>query len=109
MQQTFVNLRSGQPTPLQPPVGGYKQSLPRPQQAMLDQLLSCSAIGAPGTVKAAIADFVARTGADALLITSHIFDPAPRLRTYQIDSTLLLAGTRPAAPGPPRGTIATAS
>src|SRR3546814_8977203 len=54
MQQTFVNLRSGQPTPLQPPVEGYKQSLPRPQQAMLDQLLSCSAIGAPGTVKAAI-------------------------------------------------------
>src|SRR3546814_5410456 len=88
MQQTFVNLRSGQPTPLQPPVEGYKQSLPRPQQAMLDQLLSCSAIGAPGTVKAAIEDFVARTGADELMITSQIFDHAARLRSYEIVARL---------------------
>ncbi|HEY9552554.1 LLM class flavin-dependent oxidoreductase [Allosphingosinicella sp.] len=92
MQQTFVNLRSGQPTPLQPPVEGYKQSLPRPQQAMLDQLLSCSAIGAPGTVKAAIEDFVARTGADELMITSQIFDHAARLRSYEIVARLFLEG-----------------
>ena len=84
MQQTFVNLKTGQPTPLQPPVEGYKASLPPHQQAMLDQLLSCSAIGAPATVKAAIEDFVARTGADELMITSQIFDHAARLRSYEI-------------------------
>ncbi len=92
MQQTFVNLRSGRPTPLQPPAEGYKQSLPPQQQAMLDQLLSCSAIGAPDTVKAALEDFVARTGADELMITSQIFDHAARLRSYEI-----VAGLFPSA------------
>src|SRR3546814_5376006 len=56
MQQTFVNLRSGQPTPLQPPVEAYKQPLPRPQQAMVDQPLSCPAIRAHGTVTSAPPD-----------------------------------------------------
>ncbi|PWG03719.1 LLM class flavin-dependent oxidoreductase [Sphingosinicella humi] len=91
MQQTFVNLRTGQPTPLQPPIEGYKASLPPHQQTMLDQLLSCSAIGAPPTVKAAIVDFVARTGADELMITSQIFDHAARLRSYEIVAGLFPA------------------
>ena len=92
MQQTFVNLRSGQPTALQPPVEGYKQSLPPAPRAMLDQLLSCSAIGSPDTVAAAIRDFVARTGADELMITSQIFDHDARLRSYEIVSEVERGG-----------------
>ena len=53
-------------------------------RAMLDQVLSCSAIGSPATVKAAIESFVERTGADELMITSQIFDPQARLRSYEI-------------------------
>src|SRR3546814_20115273 len=49
MQQTFVNLRSDQPTPLQPPVGGYKQSLPRPPHALLHPPPPFSAMRATGT------------------------------------------------------------
>ena len=92
MQQTFVNLRSGQPTALQPPVEGYKQSLPRAQRGMLDQLLSCSAIGSPDTVAAAIHDFVTCTGADELMITSQIFDHGARLRSYEIVSEVERGG-----------------
>jgi luciferase family oxidoreductase group 1 len=92
MQQAFVNLRSGEPTALRPPVEGYREALPPQQQAMLDQLLSCSAIGSPATVKAAIEDFVARTGADELMITSQIFDHRARLRSFEIVAGLLPAG-----------------
>ncbi|TFI58153.1 LLM class flavin-dependent oxidoreductase [Sphingomonas parva] len=84
VMQAFVNLRTGRPTQLPPPVPGYRESLPPGAQAMLDEVLSCSAIGAPATVKAAIEDFVARTGADELMVTSQIFDPAARLRSYRI-------------------------
>ena len=84
MQQAFVNLRSGRASRLQPPVEGYLDSVGPPERAMLDQVLSCSAIGSPETVAGQLQDFIARTGADELMITSQIFDHAARLRSYQI-------------------------
>jgi luciferase family oxidoreductase group 1 len=88
MQQAFVNLRSGRPSRLQPPVAGYEERLTPPERAILEQTLSCSAIGAPGTVRQALEAFVARTGADELMITSQIFDHKARLRSYEITAGL---------------------
>ena len=84
VQQAFVSLRTGNPMQLPPPISGYAETLPAQARAMLDQVLSCSAIGSPATVKAAIESFVERTGADELMITSQIFDPEARLRSYEI-------------------------
>ncbi|HEY0164869.1 MAG TPA: LLM class flavin-dependent oxidoreductase [Sphingomicrobium sp.] len=84
LQQAFVALRTGQPGKLKPPVPAYAGSLPLEQRASLDHLLSCSAIGSAQTVKAATEDFVARTGADELMITSQIFDHQARLRSFEI-------------------------
>ena len=84
VQQAFVSLRTGNPMQLPPPMAGYAATLPAQARAMLDQVLSCSAIGSPATVKAAIESFVERTGADELMITSQIFDPQARLRSYEI-------------------------
>ena len=84
LKQAFVALRKGQPKPLQPPVDNYDETLPPAQRALLDQLLSCSAIGAPETVRTSLEAFVARTGADELMITSQIYDPAARLNSYEI-------------------------
>lgn len=88
MQQAFVNLRSGRPSRLQPPVAGYEERLTPPERAILEQTLSCSAIGAPATVRHALEAFVARTGADELMITSQIFDHKARLRSYEITAGL---------------------
>src|SRR3954465_8900168 len=41
VQQAFVNLRTGRPGKLPPPLPGYADALPPPQRAMLDQVLSC--------------------------------------------------------------------
>jgi len=84
LEQAFVALRTGRPGKLQPPNANYGDSLPFDQRAMLDQLLSCSAIGGPARVKAATEDFIARTAADELMITSQIFDHQARLRSYQL-------------------------
>jgi luciferase family oxidoreductase group 1 len=88
MQQAFVNLRSGRPSLLQPPVAAYTDRLGPAERAMLDQVLSCSAIGAPGTVRRQLQAFVDRTGADELMITSQIFDHQARLRSYEITASL---------------------
>jgi luciferase family oxidoreductase group 1 len=47
MKQAFVNLRSGNPTQLPPPLEGYENQLPPAATAMLAEVLSCSAIGSP--------------------------------------------------------------
>ena len=92
MQQAFINLRSGRPTRLKPPVEGYLELLSPPERAMLDSVLSCSAIGAPETVARQLKDFIARTGADELMITSQIFEHAARLRSYEITAEIQRAG-----------------
>ncbi|PRC92248.1 hypothetical protein S2091_3164 [Solimicrobium silvestre] len=55
---------------------------------MLDQVLSCSARGSKETVAQQMAAFIARTGADELMITSQIFDHAARLRSYEITAEI---------------------
>ncbi len=88
MQQAIVNLRSGRPGQLPAPVAGYPDSLTPPEKAILADVLSCSAIGSPETVRQALHDFLARTAADELIITSGIFDHAARLRSYEIVAQL---------------------
>jgi luciferase family oxidoreductase group 1 len=89
MQQAFVNLRSGRPARLPPPVEGYPNLVDPQERALLDSVLSCSAIGAPRTVRASLNAFIERTGADELMITSQIYEHSARLRSYEITSGLL--------------------
>jgi luciferase family oxidoreductase group 1 len=84
MQQAFVNLRSGRPTQLPPPLERYEEQLPPQARQLLADVLTCSAVGSPQTVRTAISAFIARTQADELMITAQIFDHAARLRSYEI-------------------------
>jgi len=88
MQQAFVNLRTGNPTKLKPPVEGYLDLLGPAERGMLDSVLSCSAIGSPATVAHQLKAFIERTGADELMITSQIFDHKARLRSYEITADI---------------------
>jgi luciferase family oxidoreductase group 1 len=88
MQQAFVNLRSGRPSKLQPPVPGYLESLGTAERMMLDSVLSCTAIGDPAAVESQLRSFIARTRPDELMITSQVFDHAARLRAYEITAEI---------------------
>ena len=84
VQQAVVNLRTGRPTTLPPPRQGYSERLGLQERAILSDVLSCSAVGAPEKVAREMSAFVARTGADELMITSQIYDHAARVRAYEI-------------------------
>jgi alkanesulfonate monooxygenase SsuD/methylene tetrahydromethanopterin reductase-like flavin-dependent oxidoreductase (luciferase family) len=88
MQQAFVNLRSGRPTPLLPPSEGYESRLSPPERAIIEQTLSCSAIGSRERVQRELQAFIARTGADELMITSQIHDHRKRLHSYRITAEI---------------------
>jgi len=83
-QQAFVNMRSGRPGRLPPPVDNIEATLDESGRAILRQALAVSVVGSPDTVKRGIADFIARTAADELMVTGQIFDHAARLRSFEI-------------------------
>jgi luciferase family oxidoreductase group 1 len=92
MQQAFVALRTGRPSQLQPPVKGYLEKIGPQERAMLDSVLSCSAIGSRETVERQLKEFIKRTGADELMVTSQIYDHSKRLHSYEIAGDIMRAG-----------------
>jgi luciferase family oxidoreductase group 1 len=96
LRQAFVNLRSGRPGPLPRPVDDDESRLSPMERAELERTLSCAAIGAPETVRRALGDLIARTGADELIIASAIFDHQARLRSYELTAEAWMA-PRPAS------------
>ncbi|MCR0983217.1 LLM class flavin-dependent oxidoreductase [Roseomonas populi] len=83
-QQSFVNLRTGQPGKLPKPKEGFYESLDPYAQRMLDNSLSCTIVGGPDAVRRGLHDLIERTGADELMLTGHIYDLEARKRSYAI-------------------------
>jgi len=84
LQQAFVNLRRGHPGTLPPPVDDFDAQLTPMDRLGIAEVLSCSFVGSPESVARGIAEFIAATGADELMVASQIFDHAARLRSYEI-------------------------
>jgi luciferase family oxidoreductase group 1 len=89
LQQAFVNLQRGRPGPLPAPVPDYERSLAPHERALLEQMLSCTVVGTPESVRRDLSDFAARTGADELIITAHIHDHAARVRSFELTAGAL--------------------
>ncbi len=84
LQQAFVNLRTGRPGKLPPPVAGYDTQIDTAAKVMLEHALSCAIVGSPETVRSGLDAFIRRTGADELMVTAQIHDHAARLRSFEI-------------------------
>src|SRR6185312_14263604 len=84
-QQAVINLRSGRPGQLPPPVDDIAPLLGDPRlAAMLQSSLACAFAGSAAGVKAGLDAFIARHQADELMVTSNIYDHQARLRSYEL-------------------------
>jgi luciferase family oxidoreductase group 1 len=83
-QQAFVNLRRGTPGPLPPPVDSMEELWNDVEQLGVTHAFREAIVGSPETVGRGIAEFVRRTEVDELMVTSAIFDPKARLRSFEI-------------------------
>jgi len=86
-QQAFVNLRRGRPGLVPPPLASAEamDTFCTPQEkAGVDRALACAVVGAPDTVRAGIAAFIARHRPDELLLTANVFDHAARVRSFDL-------------------------
>lgn len=88
LQQVFLQLRRGRPGPLPPPREDFDSQLSEEERAVLQHTLACTFAGAPGTVEAGLREFITRTGADELMVSSHIYDHQARLRSFTLAAQL---------------------
>jgi luciferase family oxidoreductase group 1 len=89
-QQSILNSRRGHPSRLPPPVADFERQLTVPERALLEATQACSVAGSPETVRKGLNAFRAQTGADEIMISSHIYDHAARLRSYEIVAEVML-------------------
>src|SRR5690606_3049434 len=94
---SFVSLRSGRPVRLPPPVEGYTRQLGPAALELLDQVLSCAAVGGPETVSQQLQEFIDRTRPDELMLTCNMYDPQARHRSFAIAAEIQPSLRAPAA------------
>jgi luciferase family oxidoreductase group 1 len=86
-RQSFASLRAGQPIRLPPPSQEWARDPTEPADPILRPRVSF--VGCPRTIAGEIRDFVGRTRADELILVSHVYDHAARLRSYELAATVL--------------------
>jgi luciferase family oxidoreductase group 1 len=81
-RQSFASLRAGHPIQLPPPSKEWEREPDEPADPL--QRPRVSFVGSRETVRREMRDFVAATGADELIVVSHIYDQEARLRSYEM-------------------------
>ncbi|MBL4767759.1 MAG: LLM class flavin-dependent oxidoreductase [Rhodobacteraceae bacterium] len=89
MLQGFANLRSGRPGPLPKPVDRIEDHLDPTMLRMVNQALSCSAVGSPETVELELRALLSRYKPDEVILTGQIHDHSARLGSFEIAAEIL--------------------
>jgi luciferase family oxidoreductase group 1 len=83
-RQSFASLRRGRPIELPPPSQEYAKDVQPFGSVPLEQVHSIAMVGARDTIVEGLRRFIELTGADELMIVSHIYDHAARVRSLEI-------------------------
>jgi luciferase family oxidoreductase group 1 len=84
IQQSFTNLVRGTGGKLQAPVDNIDDYWTPTEKHHASHMLRYSIVGSAETVRRGLAEFVAATNADELMIVTSIYDHAARVRSYEI-------------------------
>jgi luciferase family oxidoreductase group 1 len=84
LQQSFLNLRRGQPGPLPPPVENIDHLWSPIEKAMVSHAFREAVVGSATTVRRGVEAFLERTRVDELMITAAVHDHAARLRSFEL-------------------------
>jgi luciferase family oxidoreductase group 1 len=84
IQQSFTNLFRNARGQLPPPIDDIDAYWSPLEKAQAGRMLECSFVGSPDNVRAQLAGFIERTGADEVIVASAIYDHTARLRSYEL-------------------------
>ena len=91
-RESFANLRRGMPTALPPPNREFEKDVVPFGAIRLEEIQSVSIVGSPATVRDDLRDFISRTTPDELIVVSHIYDHAARLRSHELAASVFAKG-----------------
>ncbi|MFN8022075.1 MAG: LLM class flavin-dependent oxidoreductase [Acidimicrobiales bacterium] len=80
----IARLRQGRPSTYPSPEEAAAHEYTPMEREIVRGFTASHVIGSPDTVRRGFLDLVARTGADELFITTNVFDPAERLRSFRL-------------------------
>lgn len=83
-QQSFTNLFRGTRGKLQPPIADIESYWSPSEKVQASNMLGCSVVGSPRTIREGLTRLIEKTGADELMVASAIYDHGARLRSYEI-------------------------
>lgn len=84
MQQSFVRLRRGTPGAFPPPVDSMDGQWSDQERINVEHALQYAVVGGPETIRRRIADFLALTKADELIVSMPVFDMEARLQSVRL-------------------------
>ena len=87
-REAFASLRRGVPIKLPPPSREFEKDVVPFGQLPIDEVTSVAMVGSPATVERGLRSFAETTKADELIVVSHIYDHAARLRSYEITAAM---------------------
>jgi luciferase family oxidoreductase group 1 len=90
-QLQFLRLRTGDPGKLPTPEEAEAYPWTPAERAFGEERMADQAVGGPETVRRKLAALLERTGADELMVTSMLHDPADRVRSLEITRALFPA------------------
>jgi luciferase family oxidoreductase group 1 len=83
-QQSFTNLFRGTRGKLQPPIADIESYWLPSEKVQASNMLGCSVVGSPRTIRDGLARLIEKTGANELMVAAAIYDHGARLRSYEI-------------------------
>ena len=83
-QMSFADIFRGTRGLMQPPIDDIDTYWKPHEKEQAAMMLECAVIGGPDTVRDGLKAFIKRTGADELMVVSDMFDPAKRLRSFEL-------------------------
>jgi luciferase family oxidoreductase group 1 len=84
LQMRFAGMVRGERGLLQPPIDDIDAYWSATEKMQASRMLACSFVGAPDTVEKGLGEFLARTRVDELIVATAVYDPAARLRSYEL-------------------------
>jgi len=88
----LVNFFRGKMGPVQPPHDNIEALWTPQEKAITENMHACTIVGSAETVGERLRAFIAATGADEIMVAGNFFDPAARVRSLELISTLDLGG-----------------
>jgi luciferase family oxidoreductase group 1 len=84
LQMRFTDMVRGARGYMQPPIDDIEDYWSGPEKLQAQRMLACSFVGSQETLRQELTTFIARVGADELMVATAVYDQGARLRSYEL-------------------------